>query len=79
VNEDPGGSADEQRGEDRPADEAAALADGEREHLGDQNGGEQAHPQGSRVTDDGRELIAAGEHRQRQCHADDPEHHSAQR
>ncbi len=78
MDEDPGGSADEQRGEDGPADEAAALADGEGEHLGDQDGGEQAQAQGPRVFEYGRELIAAGEHRQRQCHADDPEYHTAQ-
>jgi hypothetical protein len=45
VDDHPGGSADEQRREDRPADETAALADGEREHLGDQDGDKQAQAQ----------------------------------
>ena len=43
------------------------LADGEGEHLGDHDGGEQAHAERPAVVEHGLELIAAGEHRQRQA------------
>ena len=72
-------SPDEQRGENRPADEPAGLAHREGEYLGDNECDEQAHAQGSRILDDGAELIASGEHREWQRHADDAEHRAADR
>ena len=66
-----------------PAHEAAAQADGEREHLGDERGGDQAQAERPRAGEldlelVGLELVGAVEHGQRQGHADDPEDHPAQ-
>ena len=79
VDEDPGRSPDEQRREDGPAHESAGLAHREGELLRDHEGDEQAHARGSRILEHRCELIVAREHRQRQCHADEPEHHPAKR
>ena len=68
---------DEQRWEDRPADEPARLADGEGEDLGDHEGGQEARAECPASLQHALELITAREHRQRQDHADDAEHQAA--
>ena len=71
MHDNAGSSPDEQRGEDRPTDEAAPHAHGEGEDLRKQDRHQDTEAEGPCILQDALELIAAGEQRQRQRDADE--------